>query len=147
MASRAPDASRPVFAWLSADPKGHELALRAERMVALQAALTSLSPLPGLTALELDEDGTLRVATPGAAAAAKLRQVEPRLAAELVARGWKVKRIRFRPQPIGGEPAPTFVEPRAPIPGSALAGFDALGRQVPEGRLKQALLRLGARRR
>ena len=51
-----------------------------------------------LIALGLENDELL-VGAPSAAAAAKLRQLAPSITSALVARGWKVKRIRFRPQP------------------------------------------------
>lgn len=146
MASRARDPARPVLAWLGDDPQCRQLALQAERMVALQSALAAVSALPGLIPLALDEDGTLKVVTTSAAAAAKLRQLEPSLVAQLVAQGWVVRRIRFRPQPLSETPAPPPAEPRAPIPAGALAQFDALARDTPAGPLKQALARLLARR-
>ncbi|MBP7660055.1 MAG: DUF721 domain-containing protein [Burkholderiaceae bacterium] len=142
MATRVPDSARPVYAWLGNDPNCRQLALQAERLVALQAALAAISPLPGLIPLELDDEGSLKVATPGAAAAAKLRQLEPSLISELVSRGWKVKRIRFRPQPASGAPPAPIPVPRAPIPASALIRLDALARETPAGALKQALARL-----
>lgn len=142
MATRLPESARPVFAWLGDDPNCRQLALQAERLVALQAALAAISPLPGLIPLELDDEGSLKVATPGAAAAAKLRQLEPTLVSELVSRGWKVKRIRFRPQPASGEPPPPIIAPRAPIPPGALAGFQSLAEGTPAGSLKSALANL-----
>ncbi|HPU54030.1 MAG TPA: hypothetical protein PK359_20910 [Burkholderiaceae bacterium] len=142
MATRVPESVRPVFDWLGNDPNCRQLALQAERLVALQAVLAAVSPLPGLIPLELDDEGCLKVATPGAAAAAKLRQLEPSLIAELVSRGWKVKRIRFRPQPASGSPPAPIPVPRAPIPPSALSELDALAQRTPAGGLKQALANL-----
>ena len=142
MATRTPQAVRPAFAWLGEDPNCRQLALAAERLVALQAALVALAPLPGLIVLGLEGDGVLKVATPSAAAAAKLRQLEPSLLAGLVAKGWQVSHIRFRPRPASGAPPAPLAEPRAPIPASALAGFDALVQGTPTGALKEALTRL-----
>ena len=67
-------------------------------LVALQAALVALTPLPGLIVLGLEGDGVLKVATPSAAAAAKLRQLQPRLMETLAKKGLKVNAIRIRVQ-------------------------------------------------
>ena len=119
-----------------------ELAQRAARTIALQGELARLSPVPGLTVLGLDGDGVLRVATPSAAAAAKLRQFEPRLVAGLAARGWAVTRLRARTQPVGDLPPVPSAPPRGPIPPASLAGLAELAGQAPEGPLKAALAAL-----
>jgi hypothetical protein len=139
--------SRQVYACLTDSPVARELAQRAARTIALQGELAQLSPVPGLTVLGLDADGVLRVATPSAAAAAKLRQFEPRLVAGLVARGWAVTRLRARTQPVGDLPPVPMAPPRGPIPPSALAGLAELAGQTPEGPLKTALTALLRRAR
>lgn len=142
MTDRSRGAARPVLAWLGEDAGARALALRAERSVALQAALSACAPLPGVVALEIDAAGVLRVAAPSASAAAKLRQHGPSLVAGLQRRGWPVTGLRVRPQPVGGiAPAPAM-PPRPPMPESALAAFAELERDVPEGALKQALAEL-----
>jgi hypothetical protein len=139
MTDRARAAARPVLAWLGEDPGARALTLRAERSVALQAALAACAPLPGVVALDLDAEGVLRVAAPSASAAAKLRQRGPTLAAQMQRLGWPVTSLRVRPQPLGGiAPAPALV-PRPPMPASALAAFADLERDAPDGPLKQAL--------
>jgi hypothetical protein len=149
MSDRHRSQARPVFAWLGEDATARALALQADRMVALQSALALASPLPGLVALELDAAGVLRVAAPSAATAAKLRQLEPSLVAGLRRQGWSVERVRVRPQPREGAVPPPEAPPRGPMPAQALAAFDALAREAPEGALKEALqtlLRHAARR-
>jgi hypothetical protein len=149
MSDRHRSHARPVFAWLGEDATARALALQADRMVALQTALALASPLPGLVALELDAAGVLRVAAPSAAAAAKLRQLEPSLVAGLRRRGWPVERMRVRPQPREGPAPPPAAPPRDPMPAQALAAFGALASEAPEGPLKnalQALLRHAGRR-
>ena len=139
MSDRSRSTARPVFAWLGEDATARALAQRADRMVALQAALALASPLSGLVALELDTAGVLRVAAPSAAAAAKLRQLEPSLVAALRRQGWTVERLRVRPQPREGSPPPPPLPPRDPMPAQALAAFGAIAREAPEGALRDAL--------
>ncbi|MBU6270713.1 MAG: DUF721 domain-containing protein [Betaproteobacteria bacterium] len=134
--------SRQVYACLTDSPVARELAQRAARTIALQGDLARLSPIPGLTVLGLDGDGVLRVATPSAAAAAKLRQFEPRLVAGLAARGWAVTRLRARTQPVGDLPPVPMASPRGPIPPAALSSLAELAGQTPEGPLKAALAAL-----
>ena len=142
MSDRARNAARPVFAWLGDDAGARALAQRVKRLVALQAALAEVSPLPGLVALEIDATGVLRVAAPSAAAAAKLRQVEPTLVSALRRRGWAIDRVRVRPRPLEGAARPAAGIPRGPIPPQALAGFGALADEVSDGPLKEALRKL-----
>ncbi|HOA92182.1 MAG TPA: DciA family protein [Quisquiliibacterium sp.] len=140
-----------MLAWLGRHQGFDALTARAEVLLALQADLDRLdtSATGGarrLTALGLQDD-VLVLSAPGAALAAKLRQIEPSLLAGLAVRGWKVKRIRIQPQPPRqGAPTPPPT-PKAPVPASAVAAFEALGRQVDDPGLKRALARFVARRR
>jgi hypothetical protein len=142
MTDRARSAARPVLAWLGEDAGARALALRAERSVALQAALSACAPLPGVVALDIDAAGVLRVAAPSASAAAQLRQQGPSLMAELQRRGWPVTGLRVRPQPLGGIAPVPVAPPRPPMPASAVAAFAELERDAPEGALKEALAEL-----
>ena len=147
----AADPAGHVLAWLGRHQGFDALTARAEVLLALQADLDCLdtSATGGarrLTALGLQDD-VLVLSAPGAALAAKLRQIEPSLLAGLAVRGWKVKRIRIQPQPPRqGAPTPPPT-PKAPVPASAVAAFEALGRQVDDPGLKRALARFVARRR
>jgi len=137
--------ARHALGWLEGQRDFRTLTDRASRLLALQQDLRSCAAARALVALGLEDD-TLLAGTPGAAAAAKLRQLEPSIVAHLAARGWKVRRIRFRPMPAGAvAPAPAPAE-RAPIPASALAGFAALSSQAASPALKDALEHLLHRR-
>lgn len=133
-----PSAPRHALGWLERQPEFQALTDRAARLLALQTDLRQCAQARGLTALGLEDD-TLVAGTPGAAAAAKLRQLEPTIVAHLVQRGWNVRRIRFKPMPIGSVAPPMPSSPKAPIPPDALEGFRALGENVSNPGLKAAV--------
>lgn len=91
-------APRNALAWLENQAEFQALADRAERLLALQADLSTVAPAHSLVAMGIENEA-LVVGTPNASTAAKLRQLEPSIAAALRDRGWQIKRIRFRPQP------------------------------------------------
>ena len=136
-----PTTPRHALGWLEREDSFRSLTDRAERLLALQADLRQCAPSLGLVALGIEQD-TLAVGTQSASAAAKLRQLEPSIVASLNDRGWKVKRIRFRPQPRGFEPMTPPHQPRAQIPAAALADFEALSEQADSPALKEALTHL-----
>lgn len=136
-----PAATDSALGWLGREASFRALTDRAERLLALQADLRRIAPALDLVAMGVEQE-TLTVGTPGAAAAAKLRQQAPTILAGLNDRGWQVKRIRFRPQPRGFAPPPPPTRPRADIPAGALAEFAALGEQTSSDRLKEALTHL-----
>lgn len=136
---------RHPLGWLEQSPEFRTVTARAERLLALQSDLAQCAPARGLTALELD-DGTLVVGTPGAGAAAKLRQVEPTIVGHLSLRGWAVRRIRFRPMPVGSVAPPAPRRPRAAIPPEALRAMEAISRDAASEALGAALRRLARRR-
>ena len=133
-----PSAPRHPLGWLERQPEFQALTDRAARLLALQTDLRQCAQARGLTALGLEDD-TLVAGTPGAAAAAKLRQLEPTIVAHLVQRGWNVRRIRFKPMPIGSIAPPMPISPKAPIPPDALESFRALGESASNPGLKAAV--------
>lgn len=141
-----PAPPRNALAWLARQPEFRALAERSAQLLALQGDLRRYAPARALTALGLDGD-TLVVATEGAAAAAKLRQIEPSLVAHLAGLGWPVRRVRIRPRPTGAvAPAPE-PQARAPIPDQALDAFDRLSEGTSNPALKEALAHLLEKRR
>lgn len=140
-----PTPPRHPLGWLEQAPEFRALTDRAERLLALQSDLALCAPGRGLTALAL-EDGTLQVGTPGAAAAAKMRQLEPTLVDRLNSRGWSVRRIRFKPMRTGSVAPPAAPVPRAPIPPQALRALGALAIGAASEGLREALERLSRRR-
>lgn len=138
---------RQALGWLERQPEFRALTDRAARLLALQADLQRCAPARGLTALGID-DGTLLVGTVGAAAAAKLRQIEPTIVAHLALLGWPVRRIRFRPMAVGSVAPLPPAQVKTPIPASALSEFETLSEAASSPALKEALRHLvDARRR
>ena len=140
-----PTPPRHPLGWLEQTPEFRALTDRADRLLALQADLALCAPGRGLTALAL-EDGALQIGTPGAAAAAKMRQLEPTLVAQLNTRGWNVRRIRFKPMRSGMVAPPPPWAPRAPIPPDAQRALETLSVGAVSQALREALMRLARRR-
>lgn len=132
----------PPLDWLTGQSAFRDLAAHARRLAELQADVDRCAPVRGLVVTSL-EDGTLVLTTKAAAWAAKLRQFEPSLIAGLAASGWKVSRIKIRPQPqrAADEPVVRPPEPKVPVPEAALADLAELAGRT-EGALSQALARL-----
>lgn len=123
--------------------------MRAEDLSRLQTDLESCAPVRGLAVASLD-DGVLLLIAHNAAVASKVRQFEPSLVAGLSRSGWKITKIKVRPQPTryeGIAPAPRSGADKPPIPEQALDDLSALAREVEQGPLQDALNRLVARRR
>jgi hypothetical protein len=135
--------------WLAQQPGFRDVADRADRLLALQRDLQACASALELQALGVDGE-TLLVGARGAAAAAKLRQMEPSILACLRARGWPLARIRFRPRSAGTTAAPPPPRARPPIPDEALAGLRDLAQKAATPALRDAidgLLRTQARQR
>ncbi|GAA4402161.1 hypothetical protein [Quisquiliibacterium transsilvanicum] len=146
MSSNAP---RHPLGWLGQQPGFKELTDRARRLLDLQADLQLCAPALGLQVLGVEEE-TLLVGAQGAAAAAKLRQVEPSILACLRARGWQLAKVRFRPRSRGSVPPPPAPRIKPPIPEAALEQLRALAESTASPALRQALddlLRSQARQR
>lgn len=135
--------SRHAMAWLRNEPVLAALGEQASRLAALQADLERCAPGLGLAVVALERD-TLVVGAAHAAVAAKVRQVGPTLVAGLVRAGWRIERIRFKPQwrPPAAAPAR---RPKQPPGERAVAEIAALSDRVEDPRLKAALRRLAAR--
>ncbi len=141
--SRQKAKSRHAVAWLEAEPGFARLGEQVERLASLQSDLQRCVPGLGLRVVALERD-TLVVGAAHAAVAAKVRQLSPTVLAALGRCGWKIDRIRFKPQwrPTGdGVPR----RPKeAPSP-RAIARIAELADRVEDPGLKAALRRLAAR--
>lgn len=138
-----PYSSRQAFAWLRTEPGFVRLGEQATRLAALQADLTRGVPTLPLTVVAFERD-TLVVGAAHAAVAAKVRQMEPTILSALARRGWRIQKIRFKPQ---WRPEPARPKRRdQDMPGpEAVAGIEALSDRVEDPRLKAALRRLAKR--
>lgn len=135
--------SRHAVAWLDAEPGFARLGEQVERLASLQSDLQRCVPGLGLRVVALERD-TLVVGAAHAAVAAKVRQLSPTVLAALARCGWKIDRIRFKPQ---WRPAADGA-PRRPkeAPGPrAIAQIAELADRVEDPGLKAALHRLAAR--
>jgi hypothetical protein len=122
-------------------------ALRAgvEQVAALERDLAQLLPDYLATSVEpgFVKDGALTLFTAHSALAARLRQLEPSLIAELQQRGWNVRTVavKVRPQPRK-EPAPPKGARMTPAGADALF---ALSESLEPSPLQAALARMAAR--
>ena len=142
-AFRAP---RTAADWLGASDALREATARNARLIDLQRAIDAATGgTVRLTAIAL-AGGVATVTAPGAAAAAKFRQLEPTLRARLQAAGWAIERFHIRTQPPRfAERPPRRVKP--PIPAGGLDALDHLARSTENGPMKEALTRLLKRHR
>jgi len=122
-------------------------ALRAgvEQVASLQRDLTAL--LPDYLANHVEpgsiKDGTLTLFAAHNALAARLRQVEPRLLAELQKRGWPVSALRVRVRPKDA-PEPPHVK-QACMTTVGAAALRELADHLEPSPLQAALARMAAR--
>lgn len=122
-------------------------ALRAgvEQVASLQRDLTAL--LPDYLANHVEpgsiKDGTLTLFAANNALAARLRQVEPRLLAELQKRGWPVSALRVRVRPKDAPEPPHVKQARMTTVGAA--ALRELADHLEPSPLQAALARMAAR--
>ncbi|HVL57435.1 MAG TPA: DciA family protein [Burkholderiaceae bacterium] len=138
--------ARHALDWLHAEPAFNRVGDHGRRMLDLQADVSRLLPSLQLTVVALAQD-VLVVAAPSAAAAAKLRQHEPSLIDGLAASGWKVNRIRFKPQMRVPAPGAARRPPKPGLPAAAIADLDRLAMQMRDSPLKRALTNFARRQR
>ncbi|WP_321805103.1 DUF721 domain-containing protein [Burkholderia sp. BCC1993] len=122
-------------------------ALRAgvEQVASLQRDLAAL--LPDYLASHVEpgsiKDGTLTLFAAHNALAARLRQVEPRLLADLQKRGWPVSALRVRVRPKDAPEPPHVKQARMTTVGAA--ALRELADHLEPSPLQAALARMAAR--
>jgi hypothetical protein len=98
------------------------------------------------------QEGTLTLAVPSSAVAAKLKQQLPKLQGGLQRKGWQVDAVRIKIQvgralPVQDAPKPSSLV----LPPTAVEAFDALGDALPQSKenapLIAALKRLAEKRK
>jgi hypothetical protein len=145
--SRSPAARvpQPVAEVLSRTDAFAPLRAGVEQIAAMERDLAQL--LPDYLAASVEpgfiKDGTLVVFAAHNALAARLRHLEPRLVAELQARGWALSalRIRVRPQAVKEAPPPK----QARMTPAGASALQALAETLPQSPLQQALAKMAAR--
>jgi len=131
--------------WLDRHPGGSNLLLTAHELLEMEATVAGTLP-PGLArrVRAAHRDGpVLTLMVPGAAHAARLRQVLPATIDRLQAAGWPIERIVVRidargPLPVAEKPL-REIQPLGP---GALESFETLERAVTPGPLADAIRRL-----
>ncbi|MFN5510831.1 MAG: DciA family protein [Burkholderiales bacterium] len=136
--------ARVALDWLGQDPGLARLAEAAQRLMVLQQEVDRvLAPLR-VRVLSLDQ-GRLLVGADHASVAARLRQREPSLVRHLVARGWPVNAVSFRP-PRARDQAPMLPSRIKDVPqAGAVAALGQLAERVRHPELARALQRFAQR--
>jgi hypothetical protein len=143
--SSGPRFPQPLAEVLSRTDAFAPLRAGVEQIAAIQRDLNAL--LPDYLAASVEpgfiKDGTLALFAAHNALAARLRHLEPRLVADLQARGWPLNnvRIRVRPQAVK-EPAPPKQARMTPTGAAALM---ALSESMEPSPLQAALAKMAAR--
>lgn len=147
---RSREAGVPALGWLRENPQGALMLQTAREMLALEAVLAQALPaaLAQRARVAHVEGGALTVMVPGAAHAARLRQLARSAAARLQDAGWPIERIvvRIDARCDTGQPQTSNGENRA-LDAQALRAFEALRNEIEPGPLSEAINRLLARHR
>jgi len=133
---------------LNADATMARLAAHAERLLKLQQLFAQTAPAALARSCRIANAklGVIVIHAENAAAAAKLRQIEPSLSDAFRSNGVEVTEIRIKVQPL--DIAPQHIPARsAPVLGVAgRASIARLAESLPEGPLREALARFMANR-
>jgi len=140
---------RNALGWLGRDTLGAGVLATARRYMQMRQAMQAVLPAALGAACQVAkmENGRVTLAVPNAAHAAKLRQLAPRIAEALAARGWNVSEIAVRVQAGMPGSAPAVRPPRETVPlqDQDLQAFAELHSSLRPGRLADAVARLLAR--
>lgn len=142
---RSRQAGVPALDWLDHSTSGVRLLDQAHELLALEGVLAGTLPANLARQVRVaHKDGpTLTVMVPGAAHAARLRQMLPATARRLQAAGWPIEQIIVRIDARG--PLPRTEKPLReiqPLGPQALQSFKTLGQTVAPGPLADAIQRL-----
>lgn len=140
----APRSARAALDWLGQDPGLARLAEAAQRLLLLQQEVDRVLAPMRLRVLSLSQ-GRLLVGAEHASVAARLRQREPSLVRHLVARGWPVTAVSFRPT-RGSDPGTgPILRPKDVPQASATVALGQLAERVRHPELARALRRFALR--
>ncbi|NYT65566.1 DUF721 domain-containing protein [Alcaligenaceae bacterium] len=139
-----------ALSWLDEDQHGSQVLATARHLLAVEQAIQRVLPTPldlGCKVARIDRQ-QITLAVPSAAYASKLRQLGPRILANLKDNGWNLTEISVRVQ--GGlHKTQTKVTQRqvVPLDDQALAAFDTLRLSLEPGPLSDAISKLLSRHR
>ena len=136
--------ARAALDWLGDDAGLARLTEAAGRLRELQREVDRVMAPMQLKVISLDE-GRLLLGANHAAVAARLRQREPTLVSHLVARGWPVSSVRFRPPRMPDGPATPPARPKGVPQADAVLALRRLADQVRHPELSKALQRFARR--
>jgi len=147
----APLAELSAISWLGSDQRTASVLTTARMLLAIEQAAGEILP-PALRQVcrvaRMDRQ-QVTLAVPGAAHAAKLRQLAPRIAQRLSESGWNLNQVQVRVQAglshIGTNPP--RVKNVEPLGTKALDAFEALQTSLRPGPLADAVSRLLAHHR
>jgi len=140
-----------AIGWLDADQHGASVLTTARMLLAIEQAARQILP-PGLAQVcrvARMERQQITLAVPSAAYAARLRQLAPRVAAQLASSGWNLNEIHVKVQAGLLQSQTKTASPRQAIPldHDALDAFEELQRKLRPGSLADAVSRLLRRHR
>lgn len=140
------EAGRTAIDWLGHDQHSASVLTTARNLLSIEQTTRRLLP-PALArhcrVAKLDRQ-QLTLVVPGAAHAARLRQMTPRIQTHLVASGWNLNEIIVKIQAdiSGGNDKTAPIRQAQPLDQQALAAFADLHNQLPDGPLANAVQRL-----
>lgn len=143
---------KTALGWLKDDEQKANILKTASYYLDIQnTILASLhDPVTQACKILKFDNGTLVIAVPSAAYAAKIRQLTPRISQLLMNQGLNVNEVRIRIQANLYQPEPqarAHTENRAILNQSALDAFDKLHKTLPEGELSDTIARILKRRK
>ncbi|MBU1237560.1 MAG: DUF721 domain-containing protein [Gammaproteobacteria bacterium] len=124
--------SRSLEHYLAADPSLARLSAHARKLLRLQRAFESVTPLARQSRVANFRQGKVIIHAVNGAAATKLRQLEPRLLAAFQHAGGEVTGISVRLQPATGGPSQAQRELSAPIGPNQKRALTSLAEGLPE---------------
>ena len=136
-----------IFEFLGRNDGAGNLLPAAARILELRQDLLAIVPAVLRETCEVAEftDDTLSLRVSSAGAAAKLRQMLPRLREGLLDRGWKVNAIRLRVQAFASFELSSSCASgtkHGQMPDDALAAFGKLDETLDDSPLREAIRRL-----
>lgn len=143
---RGGQAADTAIEWLGNDRHGANVLTTARTLLALEKAIQAILP-PGLAEtcrVARMENERVTLAVPGAAYAARLRQLAPRTVAQLAHGGWNLTEIQVKVQASLLQSGIKSPQPKQSIPldHQALEAFRGLHENLRPGPLADAVARL-----
>jgi hypothetical protein len=139
--------ARTLDDFLNADEAMARLADHARRLLKLQSLFEEVVPamLARTCRIANFKSGVIFIHAENGAVAAKLRQITPSLNDDFRTRGVQVTEIRIKVQPLDGAPQHKSLPQPAVIGEAGRASIARLADSLPEGPLRESLVRFNAR--